>query len=229
MTAANNFPQHVAVIMDGNGRWAERRGLPRLSGHKKGFEAFLDLVENCNNAGIRYLTVYAFSTENWKRSAEEVGALMNLMTMAMKKYISDLNERNIRCRVIGDMSFFSESMRKAIAESTSKTSQNTGMELAVAVSYGGRNELVRAVKKLQDNGLELNEENLSACLDTAGMPDPDLVIRTSGEYRTSNFLMWQSAYSEYWFTDVLWPDFGKKELEMALAGYSGRKRRFGGR
>lgn len=229
MTALDNFPQHVAVIMDGNGRWAERRGLPRLSGHKKGFEAFLDLVENCNNAGIRYLTVYAFSTENWKRSAEEVGGLMNLMTMAMKRYISDLNERNIRCRVIGDMSFFSESMRKAIAESTAKTSQNTGMELAVAVSYGGRNELVRAVKKLRDSGLELNEENISACLDTAGMPDPDLVIRTSGEYRTSNFLMWQSAYSEYWFTDILWPDFGKKELEMALAEYSGRKRRFGGR
>lgn len=229
MINGNSLPQHIAVIMDGNGRWAERRGLPRLSGHKKGFEAFLDLVDNCNKIGIHYLTVYAFSTENWKRSSDEVSGLMSIMTMAMKKYISDLNERNIRCRVIGDMSFFSDSMRRAIAESTAKTAENTGMELAVAVSYGGRNELMRAVRKLCENGLDITEDNISANLDTAGMPDPDLVIRTSGEYRTSNFLMWQSAYSEYWFTDVLWPDFGKKELDEAIASYSGRKRRFGGR
>ena len=229
MINGNSLPQHIAVIMDGNGRWAERRGLPRLSGHKKGFEAFLDLVDNCNKIGIHYLTVYAFSTENWKRSSDEVSGLMSIMTMAMKKYISDLNERNIRCRVIGDMSFFSDSMRRAIAESTAKTAENTGMEPAVAVSYGGRNELMRAVRKLCENGLDITEDNISANLDTAGMPDPDLVIRTSGEYRTSNFLMWQSAYSEYWFTDVLWPDFGKKELDEAIASYSGRKRRFGGR
>lgn len=229
MINGNSLPQHIAVIMDGNGRWAERRGLPRLSGHKKGFEAFLDLVDNCNKIGIHYLTVYAFSTENWKRSSDEVSGLMSIMTMAMKKYISDLNERNIRCRVIGDMSFFSDSMRKAIAESTAKTAENTGMELAVAVSYGGRNELMRAVRKLCENGLDITEDNISANLDTEGMPDPDLVIRTSGEYRTSNFLVWQSAYSEYWFTDVLWPDFGKKELDEAIASYSVRKRRFGGR
>ncbi len=229
MTAEVKTPRHVAVIMDGNGRWAERRGLPRLSGHKKGFDAFLDLVENCNNMGVGYLTVYAFSTENWKRSTEEVGGLMGLLTMAMKKYISDLNERNIHCRVIGDMTYFSDSMRKAIAESTAKTLQNTGMQLAVALSYGGRNEIVRAVKRLEEQGLEPTEENLSACLDTAGMPDPDLVIRTGGEYRTSNFLLWQSAYSEYWITDLLWPDFGEKELEEAFEVYSKRNRRFGGR
>jgi len=179
--------------------------------------------------GVGYLTVYAFSTENWKRSTEEVGGLMGLLTMAMKKYISDLNERNIHCRVIGDMTYFSDSMRKAIAESTAKTLQNTGMQLAVALSYGGRNEIVRAVKRLEEQGLEPTEENLSACLDTAGMPDPDLVIRTGGEYRTSNFLLWQSAYSEYWITDLLWPDFGEKELEEAFEVYSKRNRRFGGR
>ncbi len=229
MTAEKSFPRHVAVIMDGNGRWAERRGLPRLSGHKKGFEAFLDLVDNCHSMGIEYLTVYAFSTENWKRSAEEVKGLMNIMTMAMKKYISALNQRNIRCRVIGDMSFFDDSMRRAISESTAKTASNTGMELAVAVSYGGRNEITRALKKLLEQELEPTEENISKCLDTAGMPDPDLVIRTSGELRTSNFLLWQSAYSEYWITDVLWPDFGKKELEEAFAAYAARNRRFGGR
>ncbi len=229
MTAEKSFPRHVAVIMDGNGRWAERRGLPRLSGHKKGFETFLDLVDNCHSMGIEYLTVYAFSTENWKRSAEEVKGLMNIMTMAMKKYISALNQRNIRCRVIGDMSFFDDSMRRAISESTAKTASNTGMELAVAVSYGGRNEITRALKKLLEQELEPTEENISKCLDTAGMPDPDLVIRTSGELRTSNFLLWQSAYSEYWITDVLWPDFGKKELEEAFAAYAARNRRFGGR
>jgi len=229
MTAEKRFPRHVAVIMDGNGRWAERRGLPRLSGHKKGFEAFLDLVDNCHSMGIGYLTVYAFSTENWKRSADEVKGLMNIMTMAMKKYISALNQRNIRCRVIGDLSYFDDSMRRAIIESTAKTASNTGMELAVAVSYGGRNEIVRAVKKLIGQGIEVTEENISKCLDTAGMPDPDLVIRTSGEQRTSNFLLWQSAYSEYWITDVLWPDFGKKELEEAFAAYAARNRRFGGR
>ncbi len=229
MTAASGLPCHVAVIMDGNGRWAERRGLPRLSGHKKGFEAFLELVKNCNDMGVKYLTVYAFSTENWKRSREEVSGLMNLMTMAMKKYISDLNKRNIRCRVIGDMSYFPEKTRESIFESTAKTEANTGMELAVAVSYGGRNELVRAMKKTLSMGLELTEESINSCLDTAGMPDPDLVIRTSGENRTSNFLPWQTVYSEYYITDVLWPDFDKNELENAFKAFSVRKRRFGGR
>ncbi len=229
MTADIKMPRHVAVIMDGNGRWAERRGLPRLSGHKKGFQAFLDFVENCRLAGVECVTVYAFSTENWKRSQEEVSGLMNIMTSAMKKYLNALNERNIRCRVIGDMSYFDDKLRKLFAEYTEKIKGNTGMQLNIALSYGGRNEIVRACKKLMEKGLEPTEENISACLDTAGCPDPDLVIRTSAEYRTSNFLPWQTVYSEYYFTDVLWPDFGKEELDKAFQSYSQRKRRFGGR
>lgn len=226
----DKLPVHVAVIMDGNGRWAEQRHLPRIAGHKRGFDAFVQMVKNCSDMGIKYLTVYAFSTENWKRSAEEVQGLMGIMLSAMRVYIPMLNERNICAKVIGDMSYFTNDMKEAISTATGKTASNTGMTLCVALSYGGRNEIVNAVNRLLAEGkTHTTEAELAEKLYTAGVPDPDLIIRTSGEMRISNFLLWQSAYSEYYFTDVLWPDFDKSQLEKALQTYSKRQRRYGKR
>lgn len=220
------LPAHLAVIMDGNGRWAANRGLPRSAGHKAGFDNFVRTAELCAGAGIGFLTVYAFSTENWNRSDDEVRALLRIMNEAITEYVPTLRERNIRLRILGDLSRFDSESRAGLESSVEALSGSTGMTLSVALSYGGRDEIVAAARQAAAEG-DITAETLSAHLYTAGLPDPDLIIRTSGELRISNFLLWQSAYSEYYFTSTLWPDFGRKELCRALWDYSTRKRRFG--
>ena len=220
--------EHLAVIMDGNGRWAEKRHLPRLMGHRAGAEALDRCLHFCKAAGIRYLTVYAFSTENWKRSAEEVGGLMKLLSTYIHTKEKELIANGIRFRVIGRRTDLSEKLRGEIAAREEKT-KDGAVTLVVALSYGGRDEIVRAAAKWAAAGGEPTEAAFAAFLDTAGIPDPDLIIRTSGEQRTSNFLLWQSAYAEYYFTDTLWPDFDQAEFDKALESYAKRERRMGGR
>lgn len=238
MENTERFPKHIAIILDGNGRWAASRGLPRALGHKKGCETLEQIVEDCARLGISYLTVYGFSTENWKRSEEEVGALMQLFRFYMKKLISVANANNVKAKMIGERSRFSGDIQEGIRALEESTKGNTGMEFIFAVNYGGRDEIIRAMHRfsaeyrgenLKDALAHLTEEQLASYLDTKDIPDPDLVIRTSGEFRTSNFLLWQSAYSEYYITDVLWPDFNKEELLKAIESYGKRERRFGGR
>ncbi len=230
-----NIPKHVAIIMDGNGRWAKKRFLPRTAGHVQGSKVAEQICEDAYNLGIKYLTIYAFSTENWNRPEKEVETLMNLL----RKYMSDSIERstknNMKVRVLGDISRLPEDLRTSIIKLEEVTSKNTGLNFNVAINYGGRDELCRAMKNIahdvKDGKVsekDINEELINSYLDTAGMPYPDLLIRTSGELRTSNFLPWQLAYSEFYFTDVLWPDFNKKELEKAIEYYNKRDRRFGG-
>jgi len=222
------LPRHLAIIMDGNGRWATKRGLPRTAGHKAGSETFAKTVDACNRLGIQVLTVYAFSTENWQREEEEVNGILKLMHTYIVKYMPKLMELNIRLRILGDMSYFDEESRTALTESEKKTENNTGLNLCVALSYGGRNEIKQAVNALIASGVTLvTEDMLSAHMYTGGLPDPDLVIRTGGEKRISNFLLWQSAYAEYYFSDILWPDFNEDCLKEAIAEYGRRKRRFG--
>lgn len=222
------LPKHIAIIMDGNGRWATKRSLPRTAGHKIGSETFVKTVDACNELGIGYLTVYAFSTENWQRSAEEVDGILKIMHAYIIKYVPELMKKNIRLKILGDMSYFDEESAKALMESERKLENNTGLCLNVALSYGGRHEITAAVNTLLAEGAQsVTEEQLSARLYTGGMPDPDLVIRTGGEKRISNFLLWQSAYAEYYFSDVLWPDFDKNCLLEAIAEFGKRKRRFG--
>ena len=216
--------EHLAVIMDGNGRWAEKRHLPRIMGHRAGAEALDRCMHYCKAAGIRYLTVYAFSTENWKRSEEEVTGLMKLLSGFVHSKEKELLAEGVRFRVIGRRSDLSEKLQAEIAALEEKTKAGD-FTLIVALSYGGRDEIVRAAMKFRGG----TEENFANCLDTAGLPDPDLVIRTSGEQRISNFLLWQSAYSEYYFTETLWPDFDQVEFDRALASYAKRERRMGGR
>ena len=230
------IPKHVAIIMDGNGRWAKAHKVPRQMGHKAGCEALEQTVENAARLGIEYLTVYAFSTENWKRSEEEVGALMQLLRFYAKKLLGIAKEHNVRVRMIGERSRFAPDLIRAIGRLEEETAQNTGLTFVIAVNYGSRDEMIRAGRRMladaKDGKLmpeELNEEIFSSYLDTAGMPDPDLMIRTSGEERLSNFLLWQLAYAEFYFTDIYWPDFNREELERAIAYYNGRDRRFGGR
>jgi undecaprenyl diphosphate synthase len=233
------IPCHIAIILDGNGRWAERRGLPRAMGHKQGCETLETIVADCARLGVQYLTVYGFSTENWKRSEEEVGALMKLFRYYMVKLITVANQHNVRARMIGERSRFAPDIREGIDRLERETSQNTGMTFVFAVNYGSRDEIVRAVKrytieairtgKTEEEIEHLTEQTFAGYLDTAGMPDPDLVIRTSGEFRISNYLLWQSAYAEYFITPVLWPDFNKEELLKAIDNFNGRERRFGGR
>ncbi len=230
------IPKHVAIIMDGNGRWAKAHKVPRQMGHKAGCEALEQTVENAARLGIEYLTVYAFSTENWKRSEEEVGALMQLFRFYAKKLLGIAKEHNVRVRMIGERSRFAPDLIRAIGRLEEETAQNTGLTFVIAVNYGSRDEMIRAGRRMladaKDGKLmpeELNEEIFSSYLDTAGMPDPDLMIRTSGEERLSNFLLWQLAYAEFYFTDIYWPDFNREELERAIAYYNGRDRRFGGR
>ena len=228
-TAIERLPRHLAVIMDGNGRWAKKRHLSRTAGHKAGFDNFVDLVAACDDLKIPYLTIYAFSTENWKRERDEVDTLLRLMNKGIRDFTPTLVERNIRLRILGALEMFPEEEKRVLDESVARLAGNTGMTLAICLSYGGREELVHAVNALLAEGVEhATEEALAAHLYSAGMPDPDLIIRTSGEYRLSNFLLWQSAYAEYYFTDTLWPDFKEKELEAALRSYAGRSRRFGG-
>ncbi|MBQ6906506.1 MAG: isoprenyl transferase [Clostridia bacterium] len=223
-----HIPTHVGIIMDGNGRWAKKRGLPRTLGHKAGGEAFVKIVTECRKIGIKCLTVYAFSTENWKRSESEVTALMSLMKEYMVRYTDDLVKNGIRLRILGDLSRFESATVDEINKRIELSKNNDGMTLCIALNYGGRAELTTAVNKLLRSGKqEITEQDISDALYTASLPDPDLIIRTSGEQRTSNFLLWQSAYSEYYFTDVLWPDFDEKELRKAIEEYSKRNRRFG--
>lgn len=229
------IPQHVAFILDGNGRWAKKRFLPRNAGHVEGAKTVEQVLEDAHDLGIKYVTMYAFSTENWKRSQEEVGALMKLL----KNYLMDCIERsaknNMRVRVIGDISALDQELQDRIIELEEKSSVNTGLNFAIALNYGGRDEIRRAVaniaKECKDGTLnpeEITEDCISAHLDTAGFPDPDLMVRTSGEVRLSNFLPWQLAYTEFYFTEVLWPDFNKEELINAILYYNGKERRFGG-
>lgn len=224
----SHLPRHLAVIMDGNGRWAKRRLLPRTAGHKAGVGTFHELVEVCGRLGIAFLTVYAFSSENWNREREEVEALIRLLDQSIREYTPELRKNNVRLRLLGDLSRFPEESRRSLLESAEALSDCTGMTLSVCLSYGGRQELLQAFSRLAEQGKkEITEADVSANLYTAGLPDPDLVIRTGGEYRVSNFLLWQSAYAEYYFTDVYWPDFREKELYEALHAYEKRSRRFG--
>lgn len=224
--------QHLAVIMDGNGRWAKKRHLPRLAGHRAGAESLDRTMHWCKEAGISYLTVYAFSTENWKRSKGEVAGLMKLLSHFIKVKEKELVKNGIAFRVIGRREDLSPKLQKEIAALEEKT-KGGDFTLVVALSYGGRDEIVRAAAKLAAKGLlgfdRVDEEAFESCLDTAGIPDPDLIIRTSGELRLSNFLLWQAAYAEFYFTDVLWPDFDKAEFDKAIASFSKRERRMGGR
>ena len=230
------IPKSIAIILDGNGRWAERRNLPRAMGHKAGCETLEKTVEDCVRLGVECLTVYAFSTENWKRSALEVGALMKLLRFYMVKLIDVANKNNVRAVMIGDESRFEPDIRKGIKKLIEATKNNTGMIFAFAINYGGRDEIKRAVENIADDvesgkisKSDISEELISSYLDTKDLPDPDLLIRTSGELRVSNFLLWQIAYSEFYITDTLWPDFDKEELLKAIESYSHRQRRFGGR
>lgn len=229
------IPRHVALILDGNGRWAKKRGLPRTAGHKQGCVAVEQIVEDAARLGIEYLTVYGFSTENWKRSAEEVGALMQLFRFYTKRLLKIAGENNVRVKMIGDRYRFAQDIIEGINTLEEKTRDNTGLTFVIAVNYGSRDEIRRAVQKMltdcRDGKLspeEVDENMITSYLDTAGIPDPDLMIRTSGELRLSNYLLWQLAYAELYVTDTLWPDFNREELIRAIEAYNKRERRFGG-
>ena len=229
------IPQHVAIILDGNGRWAKKKGMPRTYGHVKGCENLEKICSVAKELGVKYLTVYAFSTENWKRSKEEVDALMKLFRNYMKKCIKISRDNKMQVRVIGDPTAFDPDLQEKIKELEEYSSQYDELYFQIALNYGSRDEIKRAVQKMAEdvkaeklNPEEISEQTISDYLDTKGLPDPDLLIRTSGEERLSNFLMWQLAYTEFYFTDVAWPDFNKAEFEKAIAKYNQRDRRFGG-
>ena len=223
-------PQHVAVIMDGNGRWAKKRALNRLRGHKAGIEAVRETIRAASDSGVRYLTIYSFSTENWKRPEDEVEGLMELFAKTMLAEVDGLHEEHVRVRTIGDMSKLPKDTREAFAEAWEKTKENDGMTLVVAVNYGSRQEMLHAAEYMAAQiarGEKPSEELFEKGLYTYGIPDPELLIRTSGEMRVSNFLLWQIAYTEFYCTDVLWPDFNRYEFLRALLSYQSRDRRFG--
>ena len=229
------IPQHVAVIMDGNGRWAKQRGLERGEGHKAGVRAVREVITAANDVGVRYLTIYSFSTENWNRPASEVTGLMELFAQVMGAELDGLDAEHVRVRLLGDVEALPLATRTIFKQAEKRTAANDGMTLAIAVNYGARQELVRAAQLLAADVAagslqpeDACEEALAARLYTAGMPDPDLLIRTSGELRLSNFLLWQLAYAEFYITDVYWPDFDRYELLRALLSYQARDRRFGG-
>ena len=231
----DNLPQHIGIIMDGNGRWAKKRGLPRTGGHAVGAKTFEKIVEDAGNIGIKIVTVYAFSTENWNRPKEEVDTLMSLLEDYLDNGLERLAGRDVKIHFIGDRSAFSDEFQKKICHMEKATETNSGLLLNVALNYGGRAEILHAVKEIchkVQNGefscSDIDEKIISDHLYTAGQPDPDLIIRPSGEYRLSNFLMWQSAYSELWFSNLLWPDFSKENLLEAISDYQKRNRRFGG-
>ncbi len=224
------IPRHIAIIMDGNGRWAQRRGLPRLAGHRAGTENIRRIVEGCIEYGVRYLTLYAFSTENWERPEPEVQGLMEILSDVIDRETPELHKAGVQLRHIGKLDGLPEHLHKAVIEAMELTRGNDKLTLQVAFNYGGRSEIVEAVRKILRAGIapeEVNEEVFASFLYTAGVPDPDLIIRTAGESRLSNFLIWQAAYSEYWFTPVYWPDFGKEQLCEAILEYSRRLRKFG--
>ncbi|GGK26454.1 isoprenyl transferase [Salinarimonas ramus] len=230
-----SIPRHVAIIMDGNGRWAAKRGLPRVEGHRRGVEAVRRAVELAGEAGVRYLTLYSFSAENWTRPAEEVSDLMGLLKRFVRNDLATLHRSNVRVRIIGEREGLARDILGVLDEAETLTRANTGLTLVVAFNYGGRQEIARAARRLAEEVAagrlrpdEITVDRISATLDTSDIPDPDLILRTSGEQRVSNFLPWQSAYSELVFLPDLWPDFGREAFERALAEYGRRERRFGG-
>jgi undecaprenyl diphosphate synthase len=227
----SSLPTHVAIVPDGNGRWAEKHGLPRLAGHREGVLSMLRMIQYISEYPIKYVTFYGFSTENWNRPDPEVTGLFKIVEHFIDEQLDKINEKNIKIRHIGRLQGLPDSLQNAIRKAVSLTANNTGMTLGVAWNYGGRAEIVDAIAKYTadpDRPQPLDEKSFTRYLYTGDMPDVDLLIRTSGEARLSNFLLWQAAYSEYYFTDVLWPDFGKKDIEEALLEYSRRNRRFGG-
>ena len=231
----HNLPRHIAIIMDGNGRWARRRGLPRTMGHRAGMEALRAVVKALNGLGVEYLTVYAFSTENWKRPEEEVGMLMSLIREYIYRELMSLHRRKVRIAVIGDLARLPEDVRKKVGEAVEKTKDNSGMRFNIALNYGGREEILRAARCLAEQVRagelepgDIEGEVFARYLYTGEIPDPDLIIRTSGEMRLSNFLLWQGAYSELVVTDCLWPDFREEHVFEAIREYQMRQRRFGG-
>ncbi|MGF6147018.1 Undecaprenyl pyrophosphate synthase [Kingella potus] len=224
----HSIPRHIAVIMDGNGRWAKKRFLPRVMGHKKGLDALENLCAECSAAGVEYLTVFAFSTENWRRPPDEVGFLMNLFLQALQKQVRRMHEHNMRLKVIGDRSRFNAQITAGIEAAEKLTAANSGLTLTIAADYGGRWDILQAANRLLAEGRsEITESDLNACLMLGNAPEPDLFIRTGGEKRISNFLLWQMAYAELYFTDTLWPDFDKKAFTDAIASFQKRERRFG--
>lgn len=231
----NNIPVHIAAVMDGNGRWAQKRGLPRTAGHSAGSEAFQSAAEYLKDLGVKYFTVYAFSTENWKRPEEEVQAIMGLLDRYLKKAIREMAQKNIRLHFFGDLGPLSDSLKALIAETNEISEHTSGMQVNVCLNYGGRAEIVRAAQLLAEacrqgslQPGDITEQMLSDKLYSADIPDPDLMIRPGGELRLSNFLLWQNAYTEFYFTDTLWPDMDEAELDKAIAAYQSRKRRYGG-
>lgn len=235
MENISNIPQHVAIILDGNGRWAKAKGMPRNYGHMQGAKAVEDILVDARDIGIKYLTVYAFSTENWTRPEAEVSALMTILRNYLKTSIKKSMKNNVRCRVIGDKSGLSEDIQEAIRELEEATAGNTGLTFTIAINYGSRDEITRAVRKVAEkvqNGeitaAEITQDMIAENLDTNYLPDPDLLIRTCNEQRISNYLLWQCAYSEFYFTEVAWPDFDKEQLLKAVEAYGNRTRKFGG-
>ena len=222
------LPRHIAIIMDGNGRWAKKRGLPRTAGHKVGAEVFRDIATYCQELGIEYLTIYAFSTENWKRPKDEVDMLMSLLEQYLQEAIDTMERDHIRLRVLGDVAGLSPQLQRMIDESNAISTHYQGFQANICLNYGGRAEILRAARLCAEAGEEWTEENFSKYLWSAGIPDPELIIRPSGELRLSNFLLWQCAYSEFYFCDTLWPDFKRKDLDLAIIDFQHRDRRFGG-
>lgn len=230
MDLHGRMPRHVGIIMDGNGRWAELRGLPRIEGHRRGAERSREVIDLAIELGINCLTLYAFSTENWQRPKEEVSMLMKILEYYLKNEFEALVKKDVVFRAIGETWRLPENIQDLIRETEYKTKGNKGLNLVAALSYSGRSEIIRAVRKVMNsctNPAELHEEDFDAYLDTAGLPQPDLIIRTSGERRLSNFLLWQAAYAELYFADTLWPDFDREEFMLAIQDFQGRERRFG--
>ena len=229
-TIERHLPTHIAIIMDGNGRWAKKQGLPRSAGHVAGAKTFKNIARYCNKIGLKYLTVYAFSTENWKRPQAEVDGIMNLLRDYLKD-AENFKDENIRVRFLGNREPLAEDIKELMLKNENDSKVATGLNLNIAINYGGRDEITTAVKEIVKSGIkadDITEELISNNLYTKDMPDPDFIIRPSGEYRLSNYLIWQSAYAEYWFSDVLWPDFTPRHLEKAIEDFNKRNRRFGG-
>jgi len=228
MNNANNMPTHIAVIMDGNGRWAKEKGLNRTSGHEEGAKVVREITTHCSDLGVKYLTLYAFSTENWNRPKLEVQFLMKLLERYFKSELPIYIKNNVKFKAIGDIGKFSQSLKNIIRNTEEKTAHCSGLTQILALNYGSRDEIVRAVKKIDQQNLEINEQNINNALDTNGIPDVDLLIRTSGEVRISNFLLWQIAYAEMFFTQTYWPQFTANELDDIISDFARRERRFGG-
>lgn len=224
----SSCPSHIAIIMDGNGRWAKQRDLKRTAGHEAGAKVVRNITKYCAKIGVKYLTLYAFSTENWTRPKLEVEYLMKLLEKYLKNELETFMQNSIRFKAIGDLSKFSKNLQKTIKDIEEKTLENSGLTQVLALNYGSKDEIIRAIKKLNEKKLEVNEKNFESCLDTAGFGDVDLLIRTSGEIRLSNYLLWQNAYAEMFFTKTLWPDFTIEELDNIIEDFNKRQRRFGG-